>query len=271
MNCPMWINSITLDLYSSANYGEAIEILKKRFGNKQLIISRHMDTLLNTDVVTSDQDLKGLRRLYDHVESHVRSLKALGVKHDSYGAMLSSVFLNKLPPELRLIISRQLSGSELSMTALMKIVEEELVARERTVSSAPPTPRRSQDKDRSRQTSREHNLQHPLPSVVTIKTLTLRLSAPRFPVLVHVDKSSEPVGAVSTALERDTSVVIAGWLTGAANAKGSIIPVSAKNCFQISAILLQPRPIHHHHSSTQTHPLTLGHQRRVHSVLITER
>ena len=115
---------------SSANYGEAIEILKKRFGNKQLIISRHLDTLLNTDVVTSDQDLKGLRRLYDHVESHVRSLKALGVKHDSYGAMLSSVFLNKLPPELRLIISRQLSGSELSMTTLMKIVEEELVARE---------------------------------------------------------------------------------------------------------------------------------------------
>ena len=51
-------------------------------------------------------------------------------------------------------------------------------------------------------------------------------------MLVHVNKSSEPVGAVSTALERDTSVVIAGRLTGAANAKGSIIPVSAKNCFR---------------------------------------
>lgn len=32
---------------SSANYGEAIEILKKRFGNRQMIVSRHMENLLN--------------------------------------------------------------------------------------------------------------------------------------------------------------------------------------------------------------------------------
>ena len=51
------------------------------------------------------------------------------VKHDSYGAMLSSIFMNKLPPELRLIVSMQVSESELGMATLMKIVEEELVAR----------------------------------------------------------------------------------------------------------------------------------------------
>ena len=28
---------------SAANYKEAIEILKKRFGNKQLIVSKHME------------------------------------------------------------------------------------------------------------------------------------------------------------------------------------------------------------------------------------
>jgi hypothetical protein len=39
---------------SSANYAEAVDILEKRFGNKQLIISKHMETLLNMDVVTSD-------------------------------------------------------------------------------------------------------------------------------------------------------------------------------------------------------------------------
>ena len=50
-------------------------------------------------------------------------------------------------------------------------------------------------------------------SFVTVKTLTLQLSAPQFPVLAHVGKSSEPVDAVSTALERDTSVVIAGTYT----------------------------------------------------------
>ena len=45
---------------SSANYREAIEILQKRFGNKLLIISKHMETLLNTEPVSSDQNLKDL-------------------------------------------------------------------------------------------------------------------------------------------------------------------------------------------------------------------
>ena len=30
---------------TAANYDEAITILKRRFGNKQLIINRHMETL----------------------------------------------------------------------------------------------------------------------------------------------------------------------------------------------------------------------------------
>lgn len=39
------ITGLTL---SSANYREAVEILHKRFGNKQMIISKHMELLLNT-------------------------------------------------------------------------------------------------------------------------------------------------------------------------------------------------------------------------------
>lgn len=54
---------------SSANYGEAIEILKKRFGNRQMIISRHMEILLNLSVVVGEHDLRGVRRLYNEVEA----------------------------------------------------------------------------------------------------------------------------------------------------------------------------------------------------------
>ena len=50
---------------SAANYKEAIEILEKRFGNKQMIIAKHMETLLNTEAVASDNNLKELRHLYD--------------------------------------------------------------------------------------------------------------------------------------------------------------------------------------------------------------
>lgn len=112
---------------SSTNYQEAIEILQKRFGNKQLIISKHMEALLSVEAVLSDQNLRELRRLYDNTESNVRSLKSLGVEFTSYGAMLSSVLLNKLPPDMRLVVSRKVSSTDLDMDSLLQTFEEELM------------------------------------------------------------------------------------------------------------------------------------------------
>ena len=54
------------------NYEEAIAILKKRFGNKQRIINRHMDILVNVSSVINE-DTRKLMGLYDASESHVRS------------------------------------------------------------------------------------------------------------------------------------------------------------------------------------------------------
>lgn len=71
---------------TTRNYQEAISILKKRFGNKQQIVAKHMDTLLSIDSVASDSNLKALRRLYDTIESQVRGLRSLGVTSDSYGS-----------------------------------------------------------------------------------------------------------------------------------------------------------------------------------------
>ncbi len=58
------ISGLTL----TSAYDEAIGILKRRFGNKQLIINKHMEQLLGIEGVTSHHDIKGLRRLYDIVE-----------------------------------------------------------------------------------------------------------------------------------------------------------------------------------------------------------
>lgn len=127
---------------SSGNYAEAANLLKKRFGNKQLIISKHMETLLGVEAVGSDQNLRGLRRLYDEVESHIRSLKALGVGWESYGTMLASVLLNKLPPDIRLIISRKTRDADPDIGTLLQTLEEELVSREGTFTSTRTTPRR---------------------------------------------------------------------------------------------------------------------------------
>lgn len=45
---------------TTANYTEAIDTLKKRFSNKQQIISRHMDTLLELESVTLSSNTKVL-------------------------------------------------------------------------------------------------------------------------------------------------------------------------------------------------------------------
>ena len=69
------ISGLTL---TAVNYEEAVATLKRRFGNKQLIVNRHMDLLLHLDTVASQHNLKALRHLFDIVESNVRGLRALG-------------------------------------------------------------------------------------------------------------------------------------------------------------------------------------------------
>ena len=78
-------------------------------------------------------DLKSLRHLF---ESNVRGLKALGVASSTYVGLMSSVLINKLPAELRLIISRELGDGEWEFEALMVLFETELSARERSAGVA---------------------------------------------------------------------------------------------------------------------------------------
>lgn len=91
------ISGLTL---TAANYKEAISILNKRFGNKQRITDRHMDTLLYLDAVTSQGNVRSLRKLYYVVETQVRGLKSLGVNSNTYSSLLSSVLIHKIPLEL---------------------------------------------------------------------------------------------------------------------------------------------------------------------------
>jgi DNA-binding transcriptional ArsR family regulator len=115
---------------SADNYEEAVGILEKRFGNKQRIIDRHLDILLNLEQVSSANNVVALRHLYDQVESNVRALGALGIPDDSYGTLLASVLLKKLPQEMRLLVSRKVTD-EWAVKTIMKAIGEELEARER--------------------------------------------------------------------------------------------------------------------------------------------
>ena len=114
---------------TASNYEEAVAVLKKRFGNTQLIINKHMDALLSLDPVTST-NTKDLRCLCDQIDFHIRSLKSLDVPLSSYGRLLSSVLMSKIPQELRLIVSRKVSCENFDFDEIMKVIEDEIDARE---------------------------------------------------------------------------------------------------------------------------------------------
>ena len=105
-----------------------------------------MDVLLHVEAVHSAQNTRALRRLFDNVSSHIRSLQSLGVDPGSYGSLLCLVLLTKLPAELQLTISRKVAEADWNLDSLMRAVEEEIIARERVgVSNTNRAPPRRED------------------------------------------------------------------------------------------------------------------------------
>ena len=63
---------------TEANYSVAVDLLERRFGDKEKTIAAHMEKLMNLAPVISDLHTGELRRLYDKVEASIRSLKNWG-------------------------------------------------------------------------------------------------------------------------------------------------------------------------------------------------
>ncbi|XP_075527121.1 uncharacterized protein LOC142559408 [Dermacentor variabilis] len=85
---------------TGANYTTVIELLKERFGRRDVLIQEHLTQLLDLPPVQNGKEHIGLSRLYDHLHRNIAGLRALGVKTDSYGALLSSALLRVLPTNL---------------------------------------------------------------------------------------------------------------------------------------------------------------------------
>ena len=98
-------NAILGVSYDKDNYEKAIEVLKSRFGNKQLRISAHMKELQNVQGVQNIGDVSGLRRMYDCLETNITSLKVLSVDVSTYGSLLISIIYERIPKDLQIKIS----------------------------------------------------------------------------------------------------------------------------------------------------------------------
>ncbi|XP_066929853.1 uncharacterized protein [Clytia hemisphaerica] len=97
---------------SSENYSKALELLKERFGNKEKLISFHMGKIIELESVSNINDLKALRNLYDTVETQLRNLETFEMKNEEYGPLLIPLLMNKMPGEMQLIISRNISNEQ---------------------------------------------------------------------------------------------------------------------------------------------------------------
>ena len=111
---------------SGSNYNYAVDLLRKRFGSKQVIISKHIELLMQLPKLNNSRDLKQLRQLLDKTEAATRSLQGIGVSSETYGTFLTPVIMAKIPQDL----SRGMSD-EWDLDSVMKPFAEELQIRER--------------------------------------------------------------------------------------------------------------------------------------------
>ncbi|XP_078363870.1 uncharacterized protein LOC144648110 [Oculina patagonica] len=65
-----------------ANYKPVLETLKERFGHARLILDAHVRSLIHLPRLTSD-DATSMRKFYDEVIGHVRSVESMGEKFNS--------------------------------------------------------------------------------------------------------------------------------------------------------------------------------------------
>ena len=93
--------------HTSANYSAALEVLRERFAQKEIILNFPMESLIKLKPVNVTSDVKEIRAVLDSVEIQVPGFQPLGIDSAQYGALLISIFMEKLPDELRMIVSRK--------------------------------------------------------------------------------------------------------------------------------------------------------------------
>ena len=109
-------------------YEKAIQILKERFGRKQILMNAHMESLYNISAPSTN---KSIAKFYDNCESNIRALENLGVQTHSYGSLLNLIVLKKLTEQIRSTIFRAHPAADCSLNDLRTALRQELETREK--------------------------------------------------------------------------------------------------------------------------------------------
>ncbi|XP_062602892.1 uncharacterized protein LOC134264633 [Saccostrea cucullata] len=116
-------------MLSHENYDVALSILKERFGYVQSVINKHYMDLIN--IKPALNNTSSLRRLFDDLEKHMRSLEAL--EQDVNQDVFVSMIITKLPKEARLQLELQKGKKEKWTVQKLRIfLDNYIAAREST-------------------------------------------------------------------------------------------------------------------------------------------
>ena len=111
------------------NYNAAVDIINKRFGKPQQLISAHMDELLKISTCSTDKTCQ-LRYLYDKLNVNIRGLEALKVKSTQYGSLLIPIIMAKLPPEIRVHVAQNTTEDVWDIESILNVIQNEIEAQE---------------------------------------------------------------------------------------------------------------------------------------------
>ena len=110
---------------TNTSYSQSITLLRDRFGQPYKIVNAHLQALLH--LPNPSNTLASLQVFHDSVEGHIRSLTSLGKSVDSYGDLLVSIILEKLPAETRKHLARERSNSDWTLQELQDAILKEII------------------------------------------------------------------------------------------------------------------------------------------------
>ena len=106
------------------NYIQAVELLKERFGQEHQIVYAYMQGLLELPRPTST--IVSLRTFQEKMESYIRGLQSLGQGQESFGNLLVSVILGKLPADVKHNMTRDYGNNKWQLQDLRQALKKEI-------------------------------------------------------------------------------------------------------------------------------------------------
>ncbi|VDI36136.1 Hypothetical predicted protein [Mytilus galloprovincialis] len=113
---------------TNTNYGQALHVLKQRFGQPHKIVQTYMQSLISLPSPTSN--ITHLKKFYDSMENYIRGLESIGESHESFGSLLVPIILNKLPGNIRENMVRAHGGDHWNLPSLRQAIQHEITIKE---------------------------------------------------------------------------------------------------------------------------------------------